>query len=113
MFKENNLDKERKPQISIQFGLGGHEDEYIIQIRPGGTYSDPIDIPDDWGQTFEKKLGKEWYVMNRGQRFEIKPPIIGNLKSSFSERKRTEETDAAIKEIISDLIGPEYEIRFY
>ena len=112
MLTENGKEQLQKIHIDIEFGLGGHEDEYVIKYLPLGPYSDPTSIPADWESTFTERLGKGWSVMDRGERLEIKPPIVGENRLT-SQPKRTEETDAAVRSILQLLVGKNCELKFY
>ncbi len=112
MLTENGKEQLQKPHITIEFGLGGHENEYVIKNLPLGPYSDPTSIPADWESTFTEKLGKGWSVMNRGERLEIKPPLVGENRLT-SQPERTKETDATVRSILYSLVGGNCELKFY
>ncbi len=112
MFSEANIEKLKRPHVTIVFGANGHEDEYDIRFLPNGLGAiKEVDIPDGWESIFEQKLEKGWHVMNRGGRLEVKPPRVGN-DILTSKRERTEETDRAIRNILKSLVGEGYEFLF-
>ena len=57
--------EKRKPKAWLNFGLNGHEKEYVFVM--GG-----IDIPPDVEESIQTELGEEWELMNRGTRIEIR-----------------------------------------
>lgn len=154
---ENEPNKEvlMKPHVTIEFGSGGHEDEYMILYLPDGAWENPDSIPEDWEKVFQEKLGKDWGIINRGNRFEIKPPIVRTEelnKDKMSddeieekvtkfmkgkgdkpemaekartilkrqnpdtiineERKRTDKTDKAIRNIFKELLDEKVILKF-
>ena len=61
--------KDIKKRIDLQFGIGGHEDEYILTM----PYSRD-DLPFQYfeEEKIQLKLGEDWDVNNRGTRIEIR-----------------------------------------
>jgi len=94
----SNLENLRKPIVSIEFGLPGHEWEYVLMTRPH-RLAEAQEIPSEWEQKLSEFLGKEWNVMDRGHRIELMPP----------NRARTEEADSKLLETLWLVIGDDYE----
>jgi hypothetical protein len=69
-----------------------------------------VDIPSNWQEAFSKLSAKGWNIMNRGSRFEIKPPFAG--EGIFSRPIRTDETDRAVEEILRSVVGEKFELNF-
>jgi len=64
-FEEDRIEHKPRPQIFVDFGLPGHEGEYVV----GTTAEGPIRR--DIALEFQEKLGEEWEVTHRGTRLEI------------------------------------------
>ncbi|MFA6391343.1 MAG: hypothetical protein WCW66_01135 [Patescibacteria group bacterium] len=95
---EQNVDRDRKPQAFIRFGLPGHETEYVFKTQ-ANKYSEAETMSDEWEYAITQQLGAEWAVMNRGERIEIIPP----------RSQRTPETDQKVNQVIMSVIGDGYE----
>ena len=52
----------------INFGVGGHEKEYVVVLE---DYGDENYIPSEIEDEIQTALGDEWGVDNRGTRLEI------------------------------------------
>lgn len=103
-------DPRRRPCVSIDFGASLHENEYLLILMPQGIYGEAVTIPTDWEGVFRKRLGGEWYVMTRGSRLEIKPPVIG--EGIDARPTRTDETDRMVAEVLKSVIDEKFELRF-
>lgn len=106
----SEADPRQKPCVTIEFGTSGHRNEYVLVLRPRGIYGDAVNIPGDWEHALKDKLGKEWNVMDRGTRFEIKPPPINT--GGFSEYIRTSETDRAVADALKAVLDETVELKF-
>ncbi len=97
-FDESISEKPRKPIASIEYGGPGHETEYVFSTR-ANRFGETQEIPTGWEQNLSGHLGKEWGVMDRGNRIEIMPPNL----------TRTAETDSKLMETLWLVIGDGYE----
>ena len=60
--------KNEKPLALVEFGVGGHEKEYIVILH---DYDLDEYIPGEVEDEIQSALGQEWRVDNRGTRLEI------------------------------------------
>jgi hypothetical protein len=71
----DNLEKSRRLQkVDLQFGLSGHESEYVLT-----TPYVEADIPSDWEDVLKQNLGNEWDIMHRQSRIEIRRKDLKHL----------------------------------
>ncbi|OHA13832.1 MAG: hypothetical protein A3G49_04455 [Candidatus Sungbacteria bacterium RIFCSPLOWO2_12_FULL_41_11] len=68
MEKESHFEKEKKPWAMIEFGVSGHEKEYIVVLE---NYDEKNYIPSEIEDEIQNALGDDWDVDNRGTRLEI------------------------------------------
>src|SRR5687768_8889232 len=61
-------EKEARPKAWLEYGLGGHEKEYIFSVEEATSREF---IFDEIERSVQAELGKNWDVANRGTRIEV------------------------------------------
>ncbi|KKR21461.1 MAG: hypothetical protein UT48_C0008G0038 [Parcubacteria group bacterium GW2011_GWE2_39_37] len=96
--KELNIDKAPKPRAYIEFGLPGHETEYVFTTQED-EHCESQELQLGWGKELKSLLGDGWLIMDRGTRIEIVPP----------NSTRTSETDTKLREAINTATNNKFE----